>query len=356
MPLMNWVSKYGESFPPFSRVTEKAGPDEEHVGSNYAKGVSVKTGLPKQSTTSDDLYLGTNFRLTLPQKSWTGDCIVTAPVRYLVDTDHTCVSTMTEELCSADSMLSASMYVRPTSQSNPPCSLGPVVLKDYGSENVALTYTDYLCASDITPFVYSMVTPEDVYSPTRSSLFGNHIPYENITNCQFDNSTGAYVCDFVDFDETVPSVPQRCSWDDRYTAAPTPTFDAVNQICRNAVLDVKYNFTWKANEIMILNATVILGDIPLQSTRTDTVTLESTDIVDNNGVPTELPRTQVTQITTTMPTVLSQTFQVTFSPLFIPVNLTTNLTASNITDNSTEMVNMERYKRSGNPGQWMTLN
>ena len=53
--------------------------------------------------------------------------------------------------------------------------------------------------------------------------------------------------------------PDRCSWDDGFTEAPTPALSTDGSTCENAVLDVYYNFTWKGREIVQLNATIVLG-------------------------------------------------------------------------------------------------
>ena len=54
-------------------------------------------------------------------------------------------------------------------------------------------------------------------------------------------------------------MPARCSWDDGYTYAPEPVYNSTTGTCQNAVLDVHYNFTWRANQIIYLEATVMLG-------------------------------------------------------------------------------------------------
>ena len=67
----------------FSRDTAGRFPDGETEDPGYQDGLSVKTGV--REDTSDLQYLiGRNFRLTLPQRTWTGQCVSTAPVRYLV--------------------------------------------------------------------------------------------------------------------------------------------------------------------------------------------------------------------------------------------------------------------------------
>ena len=59
----------------------------------------------------------------------------------------------------------------------------------------------------------------------------------------------------------IPPLPDRCSWDDGFTDPPIPLEIGQNdRFCRDAVIDVFYNFTWKGQEIVRLNATVILGE------------------------------------------------------------------------------------------------
>ncbi len=52
-----------------NHFSENEGRDvsEENVGALYIDGAAVKSGLPK-NIISDDLYVGDNYRLTLPRK------------------------------------------------------------------------------------------------------------------------------------------------------------------------------------------------------------------------------------------------------------------------------------------------
>ena len=44
-----------------------------------------------------------------------------------------------------------------------------------------------------------------------------------------------------------------------------PTINATTGNCENVVLDVNYEFLWKGNEIVRLDAIVILGNVPLST-------------------------------------------------------------------------------------------
>lgn len=76
--------------------------------------------------------------------------------------------------------------------------------------------------------------------------------------------TDAYVCEDLIVGEQLPTapVPDRCSWDNGLTPAPVPSLNTSLgpvPICQNAVIDVYYNFTWKGQKIVMLNATIVLG-------------------------------------------------------------------------------------------------
>lgn len=60
------------------------------------------------------------------------------------------------------------------------------------------------------------------------------------------------------------ALPDRCWWDDGYTDPPAPELVGISGFmfdCNNAVIDTFYNFTWKGQEIVQLNATIILGKL-----------------------------------------------------------------------------------------------
>ncbi len=61
------------------RETETRFPTEDITGIGYQQGASVKAGLPRSMEA--DYYIGTNYRLTLPQRALNGQCIRTSPVR-----------------------------------------------------------------------------------------------------------------------------------------------------------------------------------------------------------------------------------------------------------------------------------
>ena len=133
---------------------------------------------------------------------------------------------------------------------------------------LADTDVNYLClGSNVSnTYVKSLANYTDLLPTGQAVLF--NVSIDNSTVCFFDTNTKAYLCgnQTVIGSLTGSSPPPRCDFDDGYTKPPAPRYDPITNICYNAVVDVLYNFTWKGQSIVSLNATLILADIPLNQT------------------------------------------------------------------------------------------
>ncbi len=239
------------------------------------------------------------------------------------------------------------MYAQSTTQTHPPCPKSVVVLSEHGSKEIATTYIDYLCTDDLSGYVRSLQTISDVRPTTKKYKFAYDIPAGEESSCEFDGLTGAYVCHVVPVVGAQPpsvSQPSRCVWDDGYMQPPLPVYNETTNTCENAVVDVFYNFTWQGSEVLYLNATVVLGDVPIQTEYVQNITVQYTEIVDGTEVTTVNHTEELVQVDT----IITQTFNVRYFPVYIEFNNTNNVTDD---DNITDFFTTERYQRSGNPGQ-----
>ena len=208
-----------------------------------------------------------NYRLTLPQHSWTGQCVHTAPVQFLVDSSASCGLTMSEDMCRADSSLSALMYVRATDVSEVSCLRPLHVLSDHSDGSVVKVMVNYLCIPGDSALVASYVKqlePQQPLSSYTKHLFGRF--KLNDDDCHFDEYSGAFVCGDRVLSETPTSdlaLPPRCSWDNGFVNPRSPKYDDQFKMCLDAVVDVRYEFSWAGTSILYLNATVILADVPV---------------------------------------------------------------------------------------------
>ena len=171
---------------------------------------------------------------------------------------------------------------------DPSARKGLMVLSEQASTQVAFTNVDYLCAGNngtiLENYLRSPLSRDEALPDDEVRLFdyvvangsdpcgfdpatGASFPHNTCIGCHWLNAdvclTGAYVCEDLLIGLQLPTspLPDRCSWDDGYTDPPVPIFhDVLGTMCNNVVLDVYYNFTWKGQEIVQLNATVILGE------------------------------------------------------------------------------------------------
>lgn len=301
-----------------------------------------------------------------------GECVTTSPVRYLEDVETKCSHVITKELCHSNSVLSASMYVQPTTLTHPPCPKSPVILKSKGTKEVTEVAASYLCISTPNSYLKSVSYFSDFVKDNQKSLFSN-VDFDT-SLCDFDPVTNVYICQSNSEGEIISYNLTRCSWDDSYFRAPTPIFNETLSICQNAVIDIHYNFTWKGGEVLLLNATYIMADLPTELERVDSfpVLYEEGSSADANNTiattsasvtaaenSTALPPnidyglvdafSTVDVIVTKFPAVLSQKIGVAFWQKYVYPNITQ--------DSETEEaeIRKDRYKRSGKMGELMTV-
>ena len=290
--------------------------DVELDNSNYKYGLSLRT-VPQGRPTFTAID---HYRLALPQHTWTGQCIHTAPVQYLIDSSATCELTMSEAACVDGSRLNALTYIQALDPSRLSLLHPLHLLSDHNNGKVVKVTVNYLCIplnSTLINMYEKGTERKKVLSMFEKHLFGSYqLPMiGNIVDCRFENETNAFVCGngtLGDTSSSEPVLPPRCAWDNGFVGPRTPVYDSVNSICRDAVVDVRYNFTWVGTTILHLNATIILADVEV------------------------LP----TKPASSIPVTLNQKFEVTF--VHNRQNNMTNATG-------------EKEERSGNPGMWVTL-
>ncbi len=241
---------------------------------------------------------------------------------------------MKPSLCSSFSPLSALIYAQSSRWSGPK---GPLVLAQQGVRVVLDTNVNYLCAGEDEEYLSAYLRSGDRFAdavpPAETILFDYDLPMiGGEPDCGFDEYLGLYVCGNFTIveDEPIVSLPPRCAWDDGYTRPPAPEYNATMDVCSNVVLDVMYNFTWQGPELLFLNATLILADVPMNQSG-----VESRQFGDSESEESS---------------VLRQAIEVQFTHL---VSLQDDSEHNDTQENSTvtRQERNEQYSRSGNPGR-----
>ncbi|KAK3083920.1 hypothetical protein FSP39_005349 [Pinctada imbricata] len=227
------------------------------VGGNYTEGASIQSVKLFPENSTSPVRKGT---VVLPQRILGGECLKTAPVRYLNDLTTSCNYQLTTSMCTSGSVFSAGFYMESSNIRNPACPNSFTVLGNTVENRVAETTVNYHCATttDLPNYVKSTTSVSPVTTP---SLFDYTLPNETCSD-----TCGNDICtDFNSIPDAVTGsgLPTRCTFDNGFTRAPTPSISG--STCQNVVLDVRYNFYWSGSDILKLNATVILGDVPLNS-------------------------------------------------------------------------------------------
>ncbi|XP_062613732.1 uncharacterized protein LOC134275462 isoform X1 [Saccostrea cucullata] len=223
--------------------------------SAYKTGVSVKSIKESAVGGGAAARIGT---VVLPRRILAGQCLTTAPVRYLVDQQSDCTFTVTRDMCNSASVFSALFYIQSSTTRDPSCPNAFSVQGSPSDSVVTETNVNYFCTSDFSGYVKDTSSIGDV---TTSTFFNFTLP----TDQECLDVCGNYICvENVPVDVTEPTRGSRCSFDNGYTRPPVPFVR--NNVCENVVLDVKYDFQWKGTRIVKLDATVILGNVPLSTT------------------------------------------------------------------------------------------
>lgn len=228
---------------------------DDSPGTGYQYGVSLKTG--KLDDNDNVAFSGI---LSLPQPTLAGQCLQTAPVRFLKDIDTSCTFTMTNDLCGSNTPLSSLFYAQSSSLTGSTKFFS--VLEDDDGLVIAETNVAYLCASDASAYLRSDTVPNEV---TRA-LFDYTLPTD--PNCT--DSCGNDICidvnNLVDPDPPVTNnLPGPCN--SQNPEVPNNN----NGICENAVVEVQYTITWERKKLVKLDANIILANIALTSGLTQNV-------------------------------------------------------------------------------------
>ena len=224
---------------------------DDSPGTGYQYGISLKTGKPLDNTVLDSKGV-----LSLPQPFLAGQCLETAPVRFLKDVDSSCTFTMSSGLCSEDSLLSSLFYVQSSTLSTT-TKYFSVLAEDNGLA-IAETNVNYYCAPNADAYLKSSTTLSSIVTPGTSYLFDYTYP----TNPNCTDTCGNDIC--IDLNNLANPDPPASS------NLPPPCVSNIpvtpvnnNGICENSVVEVQYTLTWEGKKIVKVDANIILADVPL---------------------------------------------------------------------------------------------
>ena len=190
--------------------------------------------------------------LSLPQPTLSGQCLGTAPVRYLKDIDSSCTYTMTSDLCDKNTVLSSLFYAQDSGLATA-TKYFSVLAEDNGLA-LAETNVVYYCASDTSAYLKST----GATNVAGSVLFDYNFP----TNPNCTDTCGNDIC--IDLNNLVDPDPPATSTLPPLCASQDPTTPSnVGGVCRDSVVEVQYTVTWEGKKIIRVDANIILADIPL---------------------------------------------------------------------------------------------
>lgn len=217
---------------------------DDSPGTGYEYGVSIKTA---KMPNSDVAMYGV---LTLPQPTISGQCLQTAPVRFLKNLDSSCSYTMTNNTCGPGTVLSSFFYIQNSSMST---GFSPLVEDD--GLVIAETNVNYYCAPNANAYINSSAGITNVVGRV---LFDYNLPANpNCTDiCGNDLCVDLNNLDDPDLPAS-SSLPPLCS--NQQPSHPTIAVDE----CNNSVVEVQYTFTWEGKKIIKLDANIILANVPL---------------------------------------------------------------------------------------------
>lgn len=198
--------------------------------------------------------------VSLPQRILSGECSREAPLQYLKDVDTDCSFELTTDMCSDNSVFNALSYMQSSTTTDPSCPTTFSVMGNPTTENVAETVVNYYCTNDTTEYVKTTTT---IATPSTRSLFNYVYPVgcpADVCGREIEEATP---CTGYDDTVTQEKLPPRCTFNDHYTRPPSPSVNGAT--CENVVVDVRYNFYWSGPDIMKLNATVFLANIPIST-------------------------------------------------------------------------------------------
>ena len=224
------------------------------TGQGYKNGISVKTGKPVINGT-----LQQSGVLTIPQPSLLGQCLLSAPVRYLQDIDVSCTYEVSESLCSSSSVLSELFFIQDSSLTGINAQFFSVLEQEAGPQ-IATTNVVYKCADAafLSSYLRSTQSTPDI-DDTQVYLFNYSLPSDPA--CQ--DTCGNDIC--IDLNNLTNPDPVSTTTQLPDCLVQTPTAPSIsgtnNEICSDVVIDVEYQISWNASEIAQLDATIIVANI-----------------------------------------------------------------------------------------------
>lgn len=234
---------------------------EENSGS-----IGYQNGYPIELTYDANL----RGYLTLPMVAIQGNCHYSSIVRFQTDSSSECTKTFQPSSCADYTPFSARTYLQPSATSYPACPVVPRVIAEYGRATTANTRVKYLCLDG------------GIESYLRSS---SRSPLNATQTELFEKSAG-----LNEEDEEVTAT--RCEWDDGFSVPLVPTLNNVTKNCDNVVLDVDYQLFWRGGQITSIEATILLGSVPLP----DTVSVPESDDDTIFITPPAFPETETTTV------------------------------------------------------------
>ena len=194
--------------------------------------------------------------MTLPQSTLSGQCLQTAPVRFLTDLDSSCTFTMTNDLCGSDTVLSSLFYTQSSSLTTTTQYFS--LLEEDNGPLITETNVIYYCAPNADAYLKSSADLSSSVTPGTSYLFDYTLP----SNPNCTDTCGNDIC--IDLNNLPDPDPPASSNLPTGSCSQIPTTPLNNNgICENSVIDVQYTFTWDGKKIVKLDANIILADIPL---------------------------------------------------------------------------------------------
>ncbi|XP_060602357.1 tectonic-2-like [Ruditapes philippinarum] len=148
-------------------------------------------------------------------------------------------------LCSQSSVLSVLSYINKINNIS--------VLAGSSSIVPATTTVVYKCATDVSSYLKSTQTINDLVDNTQVYKFNYNLPTGE--QCVDDCAVCDNFNDSPNTDTPINDCPSQ---------TPTTSLDA-NGVCLNAVIDVDYTIKWTGNTTEQLDAVITLGNIPIQN-------------------------------------------------------------------------------------------
>ena len=207
---------------------------------HYMHGTSIKSVYNMKD--------GIVGKLGLPVETLTGMC-VQAPVRYLVNQASSCSKRMTREACKAGqgTVLDISVYLAGDKEAAASGLLAQV-LSFNNHLNVTSTKVNYYMTDSPEAYLFGI-------KQERKSEKGHEATLEElIAKTRVSSSK-------VKFSENVRNIRIQ-----KLEGQPgSITYDEGRGVCRNVVLEVRYELVWSGIQIKEVRADILTGDIDLSS-------------------------------------------------------------------------------------------